>query len=326
MPVVSQSIRKEIVPVGASTVDCELRTPNCSASSTASSHDCCAAPNSIGGTSSSSTFAASARCIRKHAQHVLAVLGVARERAHPPSRSRGRRVRVAGHECGERSRPRPAGVRVVRHAECHEQRAEVRVAETELTELARRVGDLLRRVVGIADEDLLRGEHDLDRGLVALDIELAVVVEEREEIEAGQIARAVVEVHVFGAVAYDDSVGDVAVIARLAQVVGELDALVAPLDQPRRRLDGVRPAHAGRHDLGQPIRLGAQLEPDLGRKPFDRTRGDAQVVAGRPTSRCPESATCPSRSRCRTWSAGAAHHAGARPRSSRTRRSCPSSC
>ena len=35
MPVVSQSMRNEIVPVGASTVACELRTPWVSASSTA---------------------------------------------------------------------------------------------------------------------------------------------------------------------------------------------------------------------------------------------------------------------------------------------------
>ena len=39
MPVVSQSIMKPIVPVGASTVACAFRYPNCSPSSTASSHD-----------------------------------------------------------------------------------------------------------------------------------------------------------------------------------------------------------------------------------------------------------------------------------------------
>ena len=64
MPVVSQSIIRPMVPVGASTVACELRTPNVSPSSTASSHACWAAPSSSGGTSSSSILAASARCMR----------------------------------------------------------------------------------------------------------------------------------------------------------------------------------------------------------------------------------------------------------------------
>ena len=65
MPVVSQSIIRPIVPVGASTVAWELRTPYCSPSSTASSQDCWAADSSSGGTSSSSIFAASDRCIRR---------------------------------------------------------------------------------------------------------------------------------------------------------------------------------------------------------------------------------------------------------------------
>ena len=171
MPVVSQSIISPIVPVGASTVACELRTPCASPSSTASSHERCAAPSSSGGTSSSSIFAASARCMRSTFEHRLGVLGVAGERAHAARGARARRVGVAGHQRGDRARPRPALGRVVREALGHEQRAEVRVAEPELAELPAVLGDLLGRVVGVADEDLLRGEHDLDRVPVALDVE-----------------------------------------------------------------------------------------------------------------------------------------------------------
>ena len=61
----------------------------------------------------------------------------------------------------------------------HEQRAEVGVAEPELAELAAVLGDLLGRVVGVADEDLLRGEHHLDGVLERLDVERVVVVASR---------------------------------------------------------------------------------------------------------------------------------------------------
>ncbi len=59
----------------------------------------------------------------------------------------------------------------------HEQRAEVGVAQAELAERAARLADLLGRVVGVADEDLLGGEHHLDRVLEAVDVEAPVVVE-----------------------------------------------------------------------------------------------------------------------------------------------------
>ena len=53
-----------MVPVGASTEACELRTPYCSASSTASSHASWAAESRSGGTRSSSILAVSAWCMR----------------------------------------------------------------------------------------------------------------------------------------------------------------------------------------------------------------------------------------------------------------------
>ena len=80
----------------------------------------------------------------------------------------------------------------------HEQRAEVGVTEPELAELARVVGDLLGGIVGVADDDLLRGEHHLDGVLERLDVErvLVVDVEVREQVDAREVARRVVQVHV----------------------------------------------------------------------------------------------------------------------------------
>ncbi len=63
MPVVSQSIIRPMVPVGARTDACELRTPEALPSSHASSHDCWAADSSSEGTSSSLMLAASSRCM-----------------------------------------------------------------------------------------------------------------------------------------------------------------------------------------------------------------------------------------------------------------------
>ena len=145
-------------------------------------------------------------------------------------------VGMAGHQRRQAPQPTHDRRRVVGVAERHQQRAEVGVAETELAELAARLGDRLRRVVGAADEDLLGGEHHLDRVPVRVDVERLALVEVLQQVDRGEIARRVVEVHVLGAVAYDNAVGDVRVVARLAQVVRELDAVVGALGQPDRRV------------------------------------------------------------------------------------------
>ncbi len=105
-------------------------------------------------------------------------------------------VGVAGHERGDGAGPGPTLVGVVRQAERHQQGAEVGVADAELAELAGVVADRLGRVVGVADQDLLGGEHHLDGVLEALDVERVVVVEELQQVDAGQVAGRVVEVHV----------------------------------------------------------------------------------------------------------------------------------
>src|SRR3712207_9382330 len=53
--------------------------------------------------------------------------------------------------------------------------------------------DLGRRVRRVADEDLLREEHHVDRVLEGLDVELAVLAAELHQVERGEVAGAVVD-------------------------------------------------------------------------------------------------------------------------------------
>ena len=198
MPVVSQSMRNEIVPVGASTVAWELRTPWTSASSTALSQASWAAERSSVGTSSSSILATSRAVHPQHVEHRLGVLVEAGEGPHAgggPSRGD---VGRAGHErrdaptrTPDPRRSRRASPRAI------SMRAEVGVAEAELAEAPRRVADLLGRVVGVADEDLLGGEdHLARRPRSRRRRSVSSSREEREQVQAGEVARGVVEVDV----------------------------------------------------------------------------------------------------------------------------------
>ena len=120
----------------------------------------------------------------QHVEHRLGVLVVAGERAHAGGRAGRGGVGVAGQQRRDGGRPGPPGVGVVGQALGHQQRAQVGVADAELAEGPRRLGDLLRRVVGVADDDLHAGEDDRHRRLEAVDVELVVPVEEREQVHA----------------------------------------------------------------------------------------------------------------------------------------------
>ncbi len=72
--------------------------------------------------------------------------------------------------------------------ERHQQRTEVGVTETELTELAARLGDRLGRVVGATDQDLLGGEDHLDRVPVRIDVEGLALVEVLQQVNGREIA------------------------------------------------------------------------------------------------------------------------------------------
>jgi hypothetical protein len=82
---------------------------------------------------------------------------------------------VPGHQRRDRGGPGPTLVGVVGQALRHQQRAEVGVADAELAELARVLADLLGRVVGVADDDLLGVKTTSTACLESVDVEAAVV-------------------------------------------------------------------------------------------------------------------------------------------------------
>src|SRR5438094_766954 len=77
----------------------------------------------------------------------------------------------------------------------HQQRAKVRVPEAELAHRARVLRDVLGRVAREADDDLLREEDDVHDVLEGLAVEAAVLAEELEQVDRGEVAGRVVDVH-----------------------------------------------------------------------------------------------------------------------------------
>ena len=134
-----------------------------------------------------------------HAHHVVVRLAVLRVALVGPERGRdlGRApVGAAGHQRGDRRRRVASGVGVVGHAVAHQVGAEVGVAEAELAERTRVDGDLLGRVAGGPDDDLLGQQHDVDGVLEGLHVERAVGAAELHQVQRGQVAGRVVDVHV----------------------------------------------------------------------------------------------------------------------------------
>ena len=216
----------------------------------------------------------------EHPQHVVAVVREALEGPHPRREPGRRAVGLTRHERGDRGGDGAPTVGVVGQAERHQQGTEVRVADAELTEPAAGLGDPGRRVVGVADEDLLGGEQDPHRVGEAVDIEAVHVLAEGQEphqVERRQIAGTVVEMHVFTAVAHHEAIDDVGVIAWLGKVVGELDSGVDARAQAGGRVGRVEAR--GRDDVAQLRRLRAQLEPDVRGVPSNRRAGDTEIPA-----------------------------------------------
>ena len=134
-----------------------------------------------------------------HAQEGLAVDGVAFERTDLRGDARGLRVRLAGEDRGDGGGVVAAVFAVVGDAAGHQQRAEVGVADAERAEGVRVLLDRLRRIRGVIDGDLLRGDDDAQRGAVGLDVEAGVLVVEAHQVQRGQVAGRVVEEHVLRA-------------------------------------------------------------------------------------------------------------------------------
>ena len=84
---------------------------------------------------------------------------------------------------GEGAGDAAAFVRIIRDAEQHQDRTQVRVAQAERAEIVRVFGDAVGGVARQIDQDLLRQEEHVDRVAVARDVEVALRVEELGQVQ-----------------------------------------------------------------------------------------------------------------------------------------------
>ncbi len=134
--------------------------------------------------------------------HSAMGVGVGRETVVGPDCAgelRGAPVGHGRHQGGDRGSHRPASIGVVRAARRHEKRAEVGVADPELTEHPGHPGDLRGREVGETDRDVHRGDDQLDGGDERLAVEGQIVAQEPHQVQRRQVATGVVQVHVLAA-------------------------------------------------------------------------------------------------------------------------------
>ena len=151
-------------------------------------------------------------------------------------------VRRTGHHRRDRGSQCAATLGVVGQAHGHEERAEVGVADAQLAVVARGAPDRLGREVGEADRDVHGRDDELHRATEALGIECAVLLEELQQVERGEVARRVVEAHVFGARV---GRGDAAGLGVGVPVVDRVVVLDARISACPRRL-----AHRAEQRLG----------------------------------------------------------------------------
>ena len=138
-----------------------------------------------------------ASVIAHHSQHVLAVFRVASEWPVFGGEQRALRIRTASENRAEHSTNGAAFVAVVRNSGLHEHGAEVRVAEAERAVTPGEIGDFLRGERGHQHRNLKHDRPQVDRVLVAFDVESSRGrVVELEEVDRCEIARGVVKEHV----------------------------------------------------------------------------------------------------------------------------------
>src|SRR5215469_3266007 len=162
-------------------------------------------------------------------------------------------------------------------ASSHEHRAEVGIADAELTVCPGRLGNLVRREVGEADGDVHRRDNQLCELLELLDVEGVIRPQELHQVDAGQVARRVVQVNVLGAVSNDYAAHHIGVVAWLSQVVSRLESARLPGDEPNSLVGVVRLRR--QYDLDQALFLRRQEEADDASELAERTAGNAEVEA-----------------------------------------------
>ena len=132
-------------------------------------------------------------------QERLFIETVAGERTKLVGDSCGLRVRLAGENRRHRCRVIATFVAVIRKTASHQHRAEVGVADAQGAEGVGVALDGFGRIRRIIDNDFLRCDDDAQRGSISLDVESVRIRVEAHQIQRSEIARRVVEEHVFGA-------------------------------------------------------------------------------------------------------------------------------
>ena len=123
--------------------------------------------------------------IADDAQHVLPVGGEAGERSQVAGQLGGGRVALAGHQRRQRARVGAGLIRVVRHAEQHQHRAQIGVAESEGAVVVGQPRDLFAGELRHQHADLEHDRPEPDRVAKGVDVELAGFdVEELEQVQA----------------------------------------------------------------------------------------------------------------------------------------------
>ena len=107
-------------------------------------------------------------------------------------------ISFAAHNGGDAGGVVASGVGVVGKPSGHQQRAKIRIAQAERTIVVRVRHDRFRRISGIVDQNLLRGDENIDCVAIGFHVERAVG-RELQQIEAGQVAGGIIEEHVFAA-------------------------------------------------------------------------------------------------------------------------------
>ena len=152
--------------------------------------------------------------VANHAQHRLAVCFETRERSRAAAPSPPTCDRRPRHQRRDRAAPAEAFLRVVRQAHAHQQRAQIRVAEAERAIAVILLGDLARRHLSHRHRDFERCRPNACSVGEALRIEVSVVIEELDEVQAREIA-----------VVRDEAFGDHGVRHRLGDVVNDGEAV-----------------------------------------------------------------------------------------------------
>ena len=132
-------------------------------------------------------------------EHRLLVLGIALERSDHRRQFGAGVVGLAVHQRRDGTTISAAGVGVVRQCVGHQDAAEVRIAQSERTEIVAVSGDRFGRVRRVINQNFLGDQIQPASRPETLGFEAAARLDKFHQIDAGQIARGVVQEHVFAA-------------------------------------------------------------------------------------------------------------------------------